>query len=94
MLNLTEVTLIKSNNMFENKLYEDIYYSRFIASYIKACRQANVPCKRYEFKKWLEALIINGKSIPAEVISEIDDLFDNGKMELESHAYKWLKGEL
>ena len=48
--------------MFENKIYEGIHYSRFVASFSKK-GEIN-----YKFKKWLKQLIINGKSIPEDVI--------------------------
>jgi hypothetical protein len=76
--------------MFENKNYEGIYYSRFVASY---CRSGgsleNRKC--WLFKEWLEQLIINEKPIPQDIVKEIYDYGINGKMELEFDAYEFLK---
>ena len=74
--------------MFENKTFEDIHYSRFIASWIRA---GGKKCN-YRFEDWLKTLTINGKAIPDEIVKEIVDLGSNGKMELEHVAEKFLKG--
>ena len=74
--------------MFENKTFEGIYYSRFIASWIN---EGGGKCD-YRFREWLRTLTINGKAIPEEVIKEIVNLGSNGKMELEHIAKKFLKG--
>ena len=73
--------------MFENKNYEGIYYSRFIASWI------NVGGRRinYKFKEWLGTLRINGNPIPEGVIQEIYNFGTNGKFELEVSAEHYLK---
>lgn len=75
--------------MFENKVIEGIYVSRFIASWQKAggnCR------KDYSlFKEWLKTLVINGRSLSDEEIHDICFLADNGKMELEMSAKAFLK---
>lgn len=75
--------------MFENKSFEGIYYSRFIASWMKAtgCRID------HRFVNWLATLTINGKSIPQDVIKEIYDLGTNGKMELELSAQFYINRE-
>lgn len=72
---------------WENKNYEGIYYSRFIASWINAGggRSPGV------FRKWLKSLIINEKHIPDEIITEIKFLYENGKLELELNAEQFLK---
>ena len=73
--------------MFENKSFEGIYYSRFIASWINA-----TGCEiDYRFKRWLATLTINGKSIPQEVIRDIYNFGTNGKMELEQSARNYIK---
>lgn len=70
--------------MFENKDFEGIYYTRFIASWY------NVGGKKIrfndEFRSWLKTLTINGKSIPEDIIDEIIYLATNGKLELEVNA--------
>lgn len=72
--------------MFENKVYETIYYSRFVASWIKAGGGK----LDYRFKEWLKSLIINGKHIPDEIITEIYNYAENGKLELQEHAKMFL----
>lgn len=69
----------------ENKDFEGIFYSRFIASYVK------VKGKIYynEFKEWLSSLNINGKTMPESVILEIADMGTNGKLELEENLKHW-----
>ena len=73
--------------MFENKMFEGIYYSRFIASYMK------VRGKIYgdEFMDWLKSLIINGKSMPEDVIMDICDMAITGKLELETNCKYFFK---
>lgn len=72
--------------MFENKVYEGIHYSRFVASWLKSFK-----AKEGLFKEWLKSLKINGKPIPDDVIKEIVDLGFNGKLELEEHIKLFLK---
>lgn len=76
--------------MFENNTFEQIHYSRFIASW------NNVAVGRYDkwedraaFKAWLKTIVINGKTLPESVIREICDLKNNGKFELEELARKY-----
>lgn len=76
--------------MLENKTFENIHYSRFIASW------NNVAGRRYDkwtdrkaFIAWLKTLSVNGKSLPKSVIREIVDLKINGKFELEELARKF-----
>lgn len=75
--------------MFENKNYEGIYYSRFIASWANE----GGSFKRGAFKEWLRTLKINGKEIPEDIIREINELATNGKMELETLAREFIKKE-
>lgn len=72
--------------MFENKNYEGIYYSRFVASYTNKGGKTD-----WKFKEWLKELVINGNQIPEEVIKEIYDYATNGKLELEMNAEAFLK---
>lgn len=76
--------------MLENNGFEQIHYSRFIASW------NNVAGRRYDkwtdrkaFRAWLKTLSVNGKSLPESVIREIVDLRNNGKFELEELARKF-----
>ena len=73
--------------MFENKMFEGIYYSRFIASYM------NVRGKIYkgEFRDWLKSLIINGKSMPEDVVWDIYNMATSGKLELEDNCRYFIK---
>lgn len=75
--------------MFENKQYEGIYYSRFLASW---CNAGGSFGQRtgWLFKDWLRQLIINGKPIPEEIVNDIYNYASNGKMELEGNAKVFL----
>lgn len=73
--------------MFENKLFEGIYYSRFIASYVNVRGKINPD----EFKDWLRSLIINEKKIPEDVIYDIYNLSTSGKLELEDNLRYYIK---
>lgn len=78
--------------MFENKIYEGIYYSRFVASWTN-----EVGSITHDFKDWLRTLTINGKKIPENIIQEIYEFGCNGKLELELSAkgfYKMLMEEV
>ena len=77
------------NDEFENKIYEGIHYSRFIASWVKVggeLRSRNA----YLMKDWLRQLIINDKPIPEEVIMEIYNFATNGKLELQANARNFI----
>lgn len=78
--------------MFENKVYEGIHYSRFIASWTNVVGPVT-----YEIKDWLRSLRINGKQMPESVIDEIYEMGETGKLELETSARafkeKLLNGE-
>lgn len=73
--------------MFENKTFEGIYYSRFVASYVKVRGKIYLD----EFEAWLRSLIINGKQMPDNVIQDICELGTNGKLELEDNVRIWTK---
>ena len=70
--------------MFENKVAKDtyVYYSRFIASFIKAGGKISY---RGEFRDWLEHLGLNKEDIDA-----ICNMATNGKLELEHDAKYFL----
>lgn len=70
---------------FENKIYENIHYSRFVASWLKESHGE----KTYKMKEWLKTLVINGKPIPEEIIKEIYNYATNGKLELEVSVRKF-----
>lgn len=74
--------------MFENKEIEGIYISRFIASW-----QAAGNCRKDYglFREWLKTLIINGRYLTDDEIHDILFIADNGKLELEMSARKFLK---
>lgn len=82
--------------MFENKVFEGIYYSRFIASwYIAGGHRirsyADSEKTPNEFVRWLKQLRINDKSMPDDVIRDILEMATNGKLELESDAKAFFK---
>lgn len=84
--------------MFENKVYEGIYYSRFIASWYnsgggKIRSYVDSDKRPNDFVRWLKRLIINEKTMPDEVIYDILEMATNGKYELERDCENFLKGD-
>lgn len=82
--------------MFENKLFEGIHYSRFIASwYISGgyIIRSHVDSERRpnEFVRWLKQLRVNDKELPDDVIRDILEMATNGKAELEWNCNKFFK---
>lgn len=77
--------------MFENKVYEGIYYSRFVASWNKV---HNGKFSRFEFEEWLMQLTINGKRMDIQTVKEICEFADNGKMELEYNAKQFMHNKV
>lgn len=76
---------------FENKTFEGIHYSRFIASWVKA--NGHALYGMVGFRTWLKSLIINDKHIPNDVIQEICNLMGNGKLELQENAKRWISNK-
>lgn len=74
--------------MFENKLINgNIYATRFIASWLRSGGKLDGSHKRYDdFRKWLKSLGLND-----EDIHDICFLADNGKLELEMSAEKFIE---
>ncbi|MBP5594159.1 MAG: hypothetical protein J6Y02_02165 [Pseudobutyrivibrio sp.] len=73
---------------FENKIYENIHYSRFVASWIRESHGTSY----HKMKEWLRTLIVNGKPIPEEIIRDIYNYATNGKMELEASVRRFCSG--
>ena len=73
--------------MFENKIFEDIYYSRFIASYVKIRGKIDPD----EFRAWLRSLTINGKHLTEDDIWDIYNLATSGKLELEENLIYFIR---
>lgn len=73
--------------MFENKTVWGIHYSRFIASWInelEAVWNRGVTFT-VDFEGWLRQLENeDGEHLPEEVIKEIVDMKETGKLELEN----------
>lgn len=84
---------------FENKLFEGIYYSRFILSWVNAGGNfkehkkivGGTKRQLWLFRDWLKSLIINGKELPEDVIGEIVEIASNGKLEFEESAKEFIK---
>ena len=78
--------------MFENKMIEGIYYSRFVASWINAggARFYKMQCRRLGFEIWLKQLVINGRHLTEEEIRDICNYAWNGKLELEENVRNFL----
>lgn len=77
--------------MFENKEWEGIHYSRFIASWMNV--GGVIKRNGDEFRSWLMQMTINGKHMPEQVAWDIYNLAANGKLELESNARIYLKAK-
>ena len=75
---------------WENKAVDGagIFYSRVIASWMRAHYGIGTDP---DFREWLRTLKINGQPIPESVIDEIVFLKDNGKLELEESARRFIK---
>ena len=71
---------------FENGTFNGIYYTRFIASWIKKGGKLEKGCDIANFRRWLVSLGIDDMTI-----SSIIFLATNGKLELESSAERFLK---
>ena len=72
--------------MFENKLIEGIYVSRFVASWY------NEGGGTYRgFKAWLGSLVINDRKLTQEEIDYIANFAFNGKLELEESVRRFLR---
>lgn len=73
---------------FENKVASNgVHYSRIIASWAKEAGDVGLPYMfRGVFGTWLRTL-----GLPENEVKDICFIADNGKMELESSASKFLK---
>ena len=74
---------------WENGLtWHEEYYSRYIASYRKMCDELKVPFYRRMFRQWLEEI-----GLCKEEVNDICNMADNGKLEFEEHAKRFLTRE-
>ena len=74
----------------ENKIWENVYYSRFIASWVnETAGKYNRLNERPAFIAWLKSFTVNDKKMPDDVIKEICDLKYNGKFEFEELARRF-----
>lgn len=71
----------------ENKNFEGIYYSVFIASWNKAnTGRYKHHIEMRAFRQWLKTITVNDKHLPDDIIQEIVIMKDDGKFELEEYA--------
>lgn len=79
---------------FENKTVGGGYfYTRFIASYYRAGGNPNnYRGNGKSLEAWLRSLIIDDAPMKEEDIKAILFLAENGKLELETNAKRFLKG--
>lgn len=71
---------------FENKLSsEEVHYSRYIASFIKACSEMKITFNYGLFYNWLISLGLQEDEIMSIVMFAF-----NGRLELEENARKYL----
>lgn len=74
--------------MFENKTTSNgVYYSRYIASWLKA---GGEQADKYAFRDWLDSL----GYLTDEEINDITFLKENGRLELETSVRKFVKDVL
>lgn len=82
--------------MFQNKYVKewDCYYSRIIESWHRACRRKKLFGNTHlKFRRWLEQLTFRDYKLNQDQIAEIMTIFENGKMELEMLAEKFIEEE-
>ena len=70
---------------FENARIKGVHASRYIMSYL---REGGSIRDRDKFRKWLKSLPME---LEKEEISHIVEIYDNGKLELEVNASRFLK---
>jgi len=70
--------------MFENKTWNGVHYSRYIASWVRV--GGNIKDGDL-FRKWLKSI-----GVPEDITWDIYNLASNGKLELQTSAMKFLKG--
>ena len=68
-----------------NPLINDIYASRYIASYTEVMGQIEPT----PFRQWLKSLVINGEPLSSEDVEFLVDRACSGKLELEEHARRF-----
>ena len=69
---------------FDNARIKGIHASRYIMSYLREGGEANY---RDKFREWLKSLPME---LTEEEIDYIVGIYDNGKMELEMNAKRFL----
>ena len=72
-------------NSFDNAVIKGVHASRYIMSYLREGGEANY---RDKFREWLKSLPME---LTEEEIDYIVGIYDNGKMELEMNAKRFLK---
>ena len=72
--------------MFENGNFNGIYYSRFIASWVRKGGMLKTGHDISMFRKWLTEI-----GCDDETVDKITFLASNGKLELENSAARFLK---
>lgn len=75
--------MLENKKVMVPKIGEEVHYSRIIASWHN-CWQDIIGCRR-SFKDWLRYL-----GIEEQAISEISEMEDCGKMELESSVHTFV----
>ena len=85
---------------FENRLIKGIYVSRYIASWynvggtrVRYLNKTEPTHRRVEttFADWLRTLDINGEHLTEDEVRYITNFAENGKLELEHSAMKYLE---
>lgn len=76
---------------WKNNKANGIPYSRYVASYYKACDDMRVTPTYPHMYCWLDELVVNGEELSEDDKRGICEMMDNGKMELEDHCRNWCK---
>ena len=76
--------------MFENKMIRGIHISRYIMSWARMGGKLTSTRGVGGFEKWLKTLVINSSKLSDEEIQDIICIADNGKLELELNAKRFL----
>lgn len=75
---------------FQNRLINEIYVSRIVASWAKACWRLNVKCYYgFKFANWLKTLGLSNDDV-----AFVLNYANNGKLELETSAEKFIKNHI
>jgi hypothetical protein len=76
---------------WKNNLANEVEYSIYVASFVKACSRMGIKPSYRLCMEWLSSLTVNGEKLSEEDKSGICNMLDNGKLELQEHCEKFLE---